>query len=475
MPLLLILLLVVPSAVLAAPRKPVPVKLVNPGFDDELKGWDNVDTTAMTGVFSPDKEVQRNGKSALHVKPQSPDQWPWVSQKVGGLEPGATYVLSAWHQGATRADTAKTDESNTCAALKLEFLDEAGKSLGARVARQPLRMAMWQFLAAGGQAPPGTSQAVVSLRIMGDQEAWFDDVELTRTEEAPGLALTPPRLALNPSEAATIHLQVTAAADLPEAAQATVELLGPNGKPVKGVTGQLARQDQRTLAGDLAAPGLTPGTHTVRVKVGKESASASLFVSLAERRPTGLNERGVMLGGDGQPFFPIGMYHAALGDYKALVEQGFNMAQGLGSHEARLQRLSVQEAQGRKLALQIPLHTGGMVGANLKSSLEKLAYFRKSTTVLDWKIADQPDQHPETADEVPVVYAALKEKEPQHPLALTAADPESYAYWGHFCDELQIVAMPLPDQPLTLVSDRVKAARQALAPWQHLAVVLPAG
>lgn len=35
--------------------------------------------------------------------------------------------------------------------------------------------------------------------------------------------------------------------------------------------------------------------------------------------------------------------------------------------------------------------------------------------------------------------------------------------------------MPLPDQPLTVVADRVKAARQALAPWQHLSVLLPAG
>ncbi|MBU0611721.1 MAG: hypothetical protein KKI08_27840, partial [Armatimonadetes bacterium] len=364
---------------------------------------------------------------------------------------------------------------NTCAALKLEFLDAAGRPVASRVARQQVRLQQWRFLALAGRAPAGAVSAVIYLRVMGRDEVWFDDVELVRSQPPPALILTPERMVVGPDETPTVHLQATAAGDVPEKAKVTVQLTGPKGKAVKGVTGDLERKDARTVAGDMTLPKLPPGRYAWDVKVGSDMAEADLFVALDKRQPKNLNPRGVLLQADGQPIFPIGIYHAAVSDYKAIAAQGFNMVQGLGTHNATQQRTAVEEAGTHKLHVQIPLHTGGLVGANLKSSAEKMAYFRKHATVLDWKIADEPEAHPETLREVPDVYAALKQKGDLHPLLLTVRDPEQYAFWAHFCDSLQVVAFPLPDEPLTLVADRVRAARQALAPWQHLSVVLPAG
>jgi hypothetical protein len=271
-----------------------------------------------------------------------------------------------------------------------------------------------------------------------------------------------------------VHLEIVAAADLPKEVAAQVALLGANDKPVDKVTGALTATGARALAGDMTLPKLAPGAYRWHVTVGKLEAGGKLFVTLANRQPKGLTDRGVLVL-DGKPVFPIGIYHASVADYAVLAQQGFTAAQGLGTHEVRLLRSSVDMAQKAGLALELPLHGGGMVGGNVVQSQQKLPYFAKSVGIAGWKLADEPDLHPEIADEVPEVYARLKERDKERPLSLTIERPETYAYWAHFCDSLQVVGFPLPDSPLALVAERVEQAHKALLPWQHLSALLQAG
>lgn len=463
----LIALLMIATTALAA-EQPQSVALKNPGFEDELRGWDNADNPDLAGVFSLDGKVHHGGKFSLHIQAQTAAQCPWVSQKIEKIEPGATYLLRAWDQGGLNR------EAIVYAALNLAFLDEQGQRLGDRTARQQTLPVQWQALAVSALAPPEARGAVIALRLVGGTEVWFDDVELLRTVPAPALVLRPDRMALPPTEGQAAHLEVIAAEDLPPDAVAQVELLGANDKPVGGVTGQLAASSPRALAGDLKLPKLASGAYRWRVKVGKLEATGKLFVALADRRPKNLNDRGILIV-DARPVFPIGIYHVSVADYPSLAQQGFNAAQGLGTHESRLLRTSVDTAHKHSLFLDIPLYVGGLVGGNIVQSQQKLPFFAKSSGVGGWKMADEPDLRPEIADEVPQAYALLKAKDKERPLGLTIERPATYAYWAQFCDSLQVVAFPLPGRELTLVSDRVEAAHKALAPWQHLSALLQAG
>lgn len=465
---LLICLLFACSVALAA-DKPVKVELTNPGFDNELKGWDNADKPELTGVFTLDGGIKRTGKAALHVTPQMPDQWPWISQQVAQVEPGAMYLLRAWTRGGTQPGKPAT------AIVRIEFIDANGRPTQARMARRTVPLQQWEQLGVQAQAPPQAASAVIYLRVTGSGEAWFDDVELLRLQAAPTLALSPQHMAVAPEKPGTMRLEVSAPADMPENQKIDLQLLGSDGKPVKDVAGELERRDQRTFAGEFALPALGSGRYVWQAKLVKDVALANLYVPLAERQPKSLSDRGILLDANNQPVFPIGIYHATIADYRAVAEQGFNMVQGPGTHEARVLRAAVQAAQEHKLWLDIPLHVRGMVGANFGASQEKMNYFRESPVVVGWKLADQPDQHPEIAEEIPETYARLKQKEPRRPLMLTVEDPETYAYWANFCDGLQVVGFPLPDQPLSLVAERTRRAKACLQPWQHLSALLPAG
>lgn len=463
--LLILLLLVLPGLAFAE-AKPVPVALTNPGFEDELKGWDNADAPEMVGAFTLAHDAQHSGKASLHVQPQVSGQSPWVSQKIAKVDPGKIYAARVWFRGAEQGDTN--------AGLKLEYLDETGTAIGGRYVRRPLPVGTWAQMAVAEMAPAKAVSARLYLRVFGAAETWFDDVEMVQAGETPAVAASPLRLALQPGQPKSVHLEVTSQAELAEGPAPKLAIIDSAGKEIKAVKGELTRKDAHTLAGDFELPGLLPGTHAWRVKLPQGQAEGRLYVALAKRQPKYLTDQGFLKIG-ANSVFPIGIYHVSVEDYELLGQRGFNAVQGLVSQDSRQLKQALTEAAKHKLLTDMPLHLGGLVAANLVASQQKLQYFAKDQTITDWQIADEPDRRPEIADEIPETYQRLKQKDELRPLQLTVDQPEQYEYWANFCDSLQVVCFPLPSQPLTLVSDRVAAARKVLQPWQHLSVLLQAG
>lgn len=461
--LLLLSVCLLPTLALA--QKPKAIEIQNPGFEQELKGWDNADSPELAGVFTLDGDNYHTGKAALHMQSQQAGQWPWVSQKVGAVEPGALYAARVWMRGA--------DKTDDMAALKIEFRNDKEVVVGGRYVRRPLPDKTWLQMSLEALAPEDAASAVLYVRLMGESEVWFDDLEMVRAVEPPAVTVRPMRLACAPNEPRSVHLEISSRAELPEKLNVKPTLTDPAGKPL-ALKGEFTRQDAHTLVGDFEVPGLLPGAHAWRVKLPGGQAEGRFYVALVQRQPKYLTDRGFLRPG-AEPIFPIGLYHVGVADYEALAEAGFNAAQGLASQDPKILKQSLAQAQKSKLLLDIPLHTGGLVAANFVASQQKLQYFAKEINISGWKLADEPDVHPEIADEVPEAYQRLKQREQERPLLLTIERPDTYEYWAHFCDALQVVCFPVPSQPLTLVSDRVAAARKALQPWQHLSVLLQAG
>lgn len=456
----------------AAPAETVSA-LINGGFEEGLKGWESMEIAAADDVFVAEETVKRTGKAALHVKPQTATQWPWICQKIASINAGATYELRVWawaHGEATHATP------STYVAIKLEFVDAAGKIVESRTRRLLIMPQEWQQLSLSAQAPLEAISACVYIRIMGAAEIWLDDAELRQTQPAPALWLEPQRLALMPNEVHVVSLRLQALSDIEDEAKTEAILIGPAGKPVKAVSGELKRLDKQRWAGEFSVPALAPGRYIWRVKIGERTAQSTLFVALRERQPKCLNERGAFVPQEGQPMFPIGIYHAVIADYKMLAEQGFNAVQGPATNDVRLLQAAIKEAEQQRLYLAIPLHLRGLVRANLKASLDKIQYFRKSSAILSWKMAEEPEQSSFIDDEIAEAYSQMKQQDKKRFFELTVSNADSYEFWAHFCDGLQIVAFPHALHPsFATLSDCLAQAQKALQPWQHLSVLLPAG
>ena len=462
----LMVLVVLLPVVVCAQAKPKAVEIKNPGFEDELRGWDNADNPELAGVFTLDHDNKRAGKAALHMHPAMGGQWPWVSQKVEQIDGGALYAARMWFRGA--------EQSDSMVALKIEYLNAKGEVVGGRYARRPLPNGVWTQMMVEALAPDEVASAVLYVRLIGETEAWFDDVEMVRATEPPAVTVRPLRLALAPGAPKQVHLEIVSRAELPEQTATKLALSDSTGKEVGGVKGEFTRQDAHVLAGDFELPGLTSGTHAWRVKLPQGQAEGRLYVALAKRQPKTLTDQGFLKVGL-TTVFPIGLYHVGVADYGTIAEQGFNAAQGLASQDPKVLRQALVEAQRVKVMLDIPLHYGGLVAGNFVASQQKLQYFAKDQGISGWKLADEPDQHPEYMDEVPEAYQRLKQKEELRPLLLTVERPDTYEFWANFCDALQVVCFPVPGQPLTMVAERVAAARKVMQPWQHLSVLLQAG
>lgn len=460
------------SPLRAVPAETVSV-LANGGFEEGLKGWESMEMAMADNVFAADESVKRTGKASLHVKPQTATQWPWICQKIANVDAGATYELRVW---AWAQGNAALAAPSTYVAIKLEFINAAGKIVEARTRRQLIMPQEWQQLSLSAQAPLETVSASVYIRIMGAAEIWLDDVELRQTQPAPALWLEPQRWALPSHEARTVSLSLQALTEIEDEAKAEAVLIGPAGKPVKAVSGELKRQDKQRWAGEFSVPALAPGRYIWRVKIGERTAQSTLFVAIKERQPKCLNERGAFVPIEGQPVFPIGIYHAVIADYKMLAEQGFNAVQGPATNDVRLLQAAVKEAEQQRLYLAIPLHLRGLVRANLKASLDKIQYFRKSSAILSWKMAEEPEQSSIIVEEIVEAYSQMKQQDKKRFFELAVSNPDSVEFWAHFCDGLQIVAFPHAlSQSLATLSDCLAQAQKALQPWQHLSVLLPAG
>jgi hypothetical protein len=185
-----------------------PANLIpNPGFEKGLSGWQ----TAGGAEFAADQTVRHAGKSSarITVAPANKLEFQSISCTVP-VKPGEAYRGRLWVRCAE-----PTDAGGAYGAL--EFLD-GEKRVGIVHTDLPsnrLSPNSWQPLEAWAVVP----ERATSLRILcvfnSHGSAWFDDVELTRVENAPDPDRTSVKLTLRPDLSRLVS-QAGLAAQAPE-------------------------------------------------------------------------------------------------------------------------------------------------------------------------------------------------------------------------------------------------------------------
>lgn len=444
--------------------------LQNPGFEDGSAGWSGELMQRFEGLLTIDRETARTGNASLRIEGRTGAENAYLAQSIGDLRGGAVYALRAWVRG-------EPGTPPPLAALKIEFYNDARENTSGHYARKPALPGDWQQIEVQATAGPDTTRAAVLVRLFGRGRLWFDDVQFVMVQAPPQVTLSPARQVARAGGDRVISLaaHLREAWEGDEAPPLEFTVFGPGDIRLEPDV-DLTRRDARTHLATLTIPEVRSGEYRVEgvLEGVEEPAVARIFVPLVDRRPTNLTDDGVILA-DGEPFFPIGLYHVGVGDYEAVAQRGFNCVQGLATSDLEAFGRSLDAARDLGIMVDVPLYEGGRVRENLPVSLKKAERFADHPALLNWKIIDEPDLRPEVMDEVPEAYESLRAADPDRPILLTIASLQQYAYWANFCDILQVDPYPLPNQPLTLVSDSTARARETLAPWQNLTAVLQAG
>jgi hypothetical protein len=452
-------------------KLPVKIELQNPGFEELRKGYSESCFERFRGLIDTDNKVSHEGNVSLRIQSERGTEAPWLAQSVSGLSGGATYLFRAW----VRTDA---EHKGSLAALKIEYYNAEGRNTSGYYQRlQPPGDGQWVLMELPARADPDTVRAVLLVRLFGPGCVWFDDLEFQKVAEAPPLVLNPERQVVQPGADPGFRLTVRL---LPPPKDEGLPAVKFQVTTADGKTAPLEGRLQATAPGvyeaSLALPASRPGEYLIGAKMEGSDyvGTVRVFVPPEKRKPKNLSDDGAILV-DGQPVLPIGLYHVGTGDYPEVAKRGFNTVQGLATLDLGTFGQSLDAAGRNRLWVDVPLYAGGQVGRNLQASLAKVKQYHRHPAVLDWKIIDEPDARPEIMDEVPGAYAALKAVDPDHPLELTLCQPQQYAYWVNFADIVQIDPYPIPGNPLTMVSDLTRQARQVMQPWQNLTVVLQAG
>jgi hypothetical protein len=149
--------------------------LLRAGFEGEAAGWRKVGKAD----FSLDTSQSRSGKKAarITVLPAEKLQWQQWQYDVAGIAAGDTFAASVWVRTKDLAD-------GTGAYFVLEYLDAGGTRCGIDHSRVSLQSGrnQWQKLAISGHANSAAKTLRVGLVLYAHGTAWFDDLEVVRTE-----------------------------------------------------------------------------------------------------------------------------------------------------------------------------------------------------------------------------------------------------------------------------------------------------
>ncbi|MEN6303193.1 MAG: hypothetical protein ABFD96_10745 [Armatimonadia bacterium] len=328
-------------------------------------------------------------------------------------------------------------------------------------------------------ALPGPGTYPVQLALLDGEKQLYQSPPLTIT--VPRLVgIRPGRVPYTPTDAATVLVQVAeeAGEDL------TVQITGPAGKVAEGAV----KADALTVL-PLKTEGLPVGQTPLTAELyrkGQKLGSARCDLTLATPTANGvvIDNRSQTLLVGGLPFCPQSCY-ADLRSVDDVIRDepvfGFNtIAPYLPTNpeERHKTRESLRKMFDRcaevGLYVQLCLHGAARPPhteekwAWLKEEIEA---FRDHPALLAYYLADEPELGSASAEDCEIAYRKIKELDPWHPVTMVFCQSEAAARYARGMDICMTDPYPIPNSPVTNVSDFCDRINRDLADALPLWVV----
>jgi hypothetical protein len=181
-----------------------------------------------------------------------------------------------------------------------------------------------------------------------------------------------------------------------------------------------------------------------------------LQVSIDERGATRVS---------GEPFFPIGIYHAPPKDFGRLSAMGFNSVVAWGtSIDGAREGLQAAQDAGLKVVLELSAFLRGEYNpGGLAQLIEAL---KTHPALLTWYTVDEPSGP--QLDWCRDALRLIRERDPNHPVYLVSCNPGEFGLYAPTTEILAIDPYPIPHASVEMVAGWMKAAQAAVGDAQPI-------
>ncbi|MGD7706355.1 carbohydrate binding domain-containing protein [Microlunatus sp. Y2014] len=408
--------------------------------------------TSTPQYVSRDATAGRSGSSSLHIQAPSGQGAPWAFQQLEVVE-GGIYEISAWTK----------QPSSVTAMIKFEFytspITTADTWVGDESISHPgSTNTDWQQVTGQVTVPETAKVAKVYLRYYSPCDANWDDASLVFVKMAEPVQLemfTDQGVHYPDVTTGKVTVGVTPADGV--LAGKTVRLaIGQVGQGPVITRSEAAAESMvfEFATGDLAMR--TPYEVVVELLDGAGTPLYALSSMIIRwERPTTLNEAEEILV-DGEPFFPVIMYHVGAADYPLMPTIGVNTVQLSGSTvESTLQLLDAAQDAGLKGL--VVLYKGMRIKENADWYRELIPAVKDHPAVLAWALMDEPDGN-NKMDEIFDGYRLARSLDDEHPVYMVSCFPTDYRGVEHATDVLATDIYPLDNKPIGTVGSDIDIA-----------------
>lgn len=169
---------------------------------------------------------------------------------------------------------------------------------------------------------------------------------------------------------------------------------------------------------------------------------------------------------DGEPFFPIGLYWLRaeiLGPMRRLhFNAGDYFYKLRGEEVAAL--MDAAAVEGMQILLELTEYARQKPKPDYRAIAALVKRYRRHPALLAWYLVDEPDETKMAPAAAGAIYELIRELDPYHPVYLVNNRPHTYAAYSDASDILAIDVYPIPNSPISQVSDYMQRAR-----WTSLA------
>ncbi|GAA3408044.1 carbohydrate binding domain-containing protein [Paenibacillus hodogayensis] len=440
-----------------------PVSLVlNGGFEEEANGiplhWKAMNDN-WNGGIARSAAAAYAGQYGISIQTATTNN-PWVVQIVP-VEEGVTYELSSFIKatGVTQSAGYKVEYYKGYQNTGENWINASGYSLDASRLTGD-----WQAYKEETTAPRGARYAYMYLRLYGTGTVFFDEVSMRMSKPKPSMTF-----ALDHQFYYTDWTEGHVRLDL----QKTADAEGP-------WTADIRIADKETQAVVFQSMGIAAAPHldipfllsllNVRKPYEVEATLRNGSGQIVEQerkevyrweRPVALPQNGPILV-DGEPFYPIIMYHVDIGDFARVKEIGVNTVQGkVTTSEAVLQN-TLDAAQLYGLKVIVPLYPNMKVKENADLLARLVNRFKTHPAVLAWMIMDEPTPNGIPLTELLDAYRSVRTLDPLHATYMVEISAEDYDIAAKATDVFVIDHYPLPRSPIATLTEHVQAAERAV-------------
>jgi len=160
---------------------------------------------------------------------------------------------------------------------------------------------------------------------------------------------------------------------------------------------------------------------------------------------------------NGEPYFPVGIYHVPRESLKEAAELGFNCCQGWGTDLGEAGRF-LDEASERGMTVLLECSAFLRQG-ELEPLVQRAEALKDHPALLAWYVLDEPAD-----DKLALCREALerlRECDPDHPVYLVSCRPSQFAFASEVTDILGVDPYPIPRRGVDVVAAWMQKAGAA--------------